>query len=73
MNLRKIIVSNDNTHHLFNEKPLYAKKFKHVLKFHPPGLAPVLDEHIIKDISKLSVFILKKLQLLQIKVGGILT
>ncbi len=44
MNLRKIIVSNDNTHHLFNEKPLYAKKFKRVFKFHPPGLAPVLDE-----------------------------
>ncbi len=55
MNLRKIIVSNDNTHHLFDEKPLYAKKFKHVLKFHPPGLAPVLDEtgayHIKTDGS----------------------
>ncbi|MHA1305363.1 MAG: WG repeat-containing protein [Candidatus Heimdallarchaeaceae archaeon] len=43
MDLKKIKVSKDNTHHLLHGKPLYQKRFKHVLKFHPPALAPVLD------------------------------
>ncbi|MGC9777817.1 MAG: methyltransferase [Candidatus Heimdallarchaeota archaeon] len=44
MDISKIQISQDNTHHIFNNKPLYAKRFQHVLKFHKPGLAPVLDD-----------------------------
>lgn len=40
----KITVANDQSHHLFDNKPLYLKRFLTVLKFHPPGFAPVLDE-----------------------------
>ena len=36
-------VSQDETHHLLDEKPIYLKRFFHVLPFHAPGLAPVLD------------------------------
>ena len=43
MNIEEIKVSDDNTHHLLNNKPLYKKRFTHVLKFHQPGLAPVID------------------------------
>ena len=44
MNLKKIRVSDDNTHHTFEGRPLYNSRFHSVLKFHPPGLAPVIDE-----------------------------
>ncbi|MAP23923.1 MAG: hypothetical protein CMM87_00090 [Rickettsiales bacterium] len=40
---QKTIVSLDQTHHIFDQKPLYKKKFRQVLKFHAPGLAPVQD------------------------------
>ena len=41
--LSKIIIANDQSHHIFEGKPLYMKRFISVLKFHPPGLAAVLD------------------------------
>ncbi len=44
INWRETTVSEDETHHLWKEKPLYSKRFVSVLKFHSPGLAPVLDE-----------------------------
>jgi len=44
IDLNKIIVAADQTHHIFNNKPLYAKRFILVLKFHHPGLAAVLDD-----------------------------
>lgn len=37
-------VSPDETHHLIGKTPAYTKRFFHVLKFHPPGVASVLDE-----------------------------
>ncbi len=43
MNWKDITVSDDNTHFLFEEKPIFGKTFIEVLKFHSPGLAPVLD------------------------------
>lgn len=36
-------VSADETHHLYQANSFYAKKFKKVLKYHSPGLAPVSD------------------------------
>lgn len=44
MNWKDIEVSEDNTHFLFQGKPLFTKRFLSVLKFHAPGLAPVQDE-----------------------------
>lgn len=44
MNWKDIKVSNDNTHFLFDEKPIFGKTFIEVLKFHSPGLAPVFDK-----------------------------
>lgn len=44
MNWQNIEVSSDNTHFLFNDKPLFGNQFIEVLKFHSPGLAPVKDE-----------------------------
>lgn len=43
MNCKDIQISYDNTHFLFNGKPIFDKTFIEVLKFHSPGLAPVLD------------------------------
>jgi hypothetical protein len=43
MNWQDIKVSADNTHFLYNRKPLFGKTFMEVLKFHSPGLAPVKD------------------------------
>ena len=34
-------IAPDRTHHLLHGRPLYDARFDHVLKFHPPGLAPV--------------------------------
>ncbi|MFN8116756.1 MAG: WG repeat-containing protein [Bacteroidia bacterium] len=43
MNWQEIKVSADNTHFLFDGKPIFRKTFIEVLKFHSPGLAPVKD------------------------------
>ena len=43
MNWKEIKVSADNTHFLFDGKPIFEKTFIEVLKFHSPALAPVLD------------------------------
>lgn len=43
MNWKEIKIANDNTHFLFEGKPIFNKQFIEVLKFHSPGLAPVLD------------------------------
>ena len=43
MNWKVIKVSDDNTHFLFKGKLIFGKTFIEVLKFHSPGLAPVLD------------------------------
>jgi ubiquinone/menaquinone biosynthesis C-methylase UbiE len=40
----KIYLSIDETHHLYNKIPLYDKKFEKVMSFHRPGVAAVLDE-----------------------------
>ena len=40
----KIILAHDQTYHLINSEPLYTKRFFMVLKFHPPGVAAVLDK-----------------------------
>jgi hypothetical protein len=45
MNWKDIKVSADNTQFLLNGEPIFNKKFIEVLKFHEPGLAPVLDEN----------------------------
>ena len=46
-------ISSDGTHHVYDGKPAYTVRFLDVLKFHPPGLAPVLDSsgayHITPD------------------------
>lgn len=44
MNWQDIKVSADNTFFLFEGNPIFDKRFIEVLKFHSPGLAPVLDE-----------------------------
>ncbi len=36
-------VSSCETHHLYNDEPFYSTRFHRVLKYHAPGLAPVLD------------------------------
>lgn len=35
-------MSLDGTHHILDDHPLYLQRFDDVLKFHAPGLAPVL-------------------------------
>ena len=50
---RDYLISADGTHHVCNGRPAYAARFLDVLKFHAPGLAPVLDDsgayHITPD------------------------
>jgi hypothetical protein len=41
--LENITVSPCGTHHLKNGQPLYSKRFVRVLKYHVPGVAPVVD------------------------------
>ena len=41
---RDYLISADGTHHVCNGRPAYAARFLDVLKFHAPGLAPVLDD-----------------------------
>jgi hypothetical protein len=43
MNWKDIQVSDDSTHFIFDGKPIFGKTFIEVLKFHSPGLAPVID------------------------------
>jgi hypothetical protein len=38
-----IRISTDRTHFLFNDSPIFNKRFIEVLKFHSPGLAAVKD------------------------------
>lgn len=40
---RECVVSPDGTHHLYRGHPAYGRCFREVLKFHVPGLAPVVD------------------------------
>lgn len=44
MNWKDIKTSADNTHFLFNGIKIFNNKFIEVLKFHAPGIAPVLDK-----------------------------
>ena len=48
-------VSDDATHHTIAGRPAYPARFAEVLKFHEPGLAPVIDGagayHILPDGS----------------------
>ncbi len=44
MDLSGIRVAEDGTHHLIDGRPLYARQYRWVLKYHPPGLAPACDE-----------------------------
>ena len=43
LDLSKISISFDETYHIHNGSPLYNKKFKRVMSFHPPGVAAVYD------------------------------
>lgn len=52
-NWREYAVSADGTHHVHLGRPAYERRFVAVLKFHAPGLAPVIDDsgtyHITSD------------------------
>ena len=40
---RKYEISEDASHHVYHGRPAYLSRFHEVLKFHEPGLAPVVD------------------------------
>jgi len=44
MSWRETTVAPDQTHHLQNGTPLYEARFREVLQFHSPGLAPALAD-----------------------------
>jgi hypothetical protein len=44
MNWKDIKISADNTHFIVDNKNIFNKIFIEVLKYHAPGIAPVLDE-----------------------------
>ncbi len=44
INLEKIELSSDETHHIYNGRNLYEKTFTSVMSFHSPGIAAVKDE-----------------------------
>jgi len=44
VDFKNIHCSDDYTYHIINNRPLYKRKFLWVLKYHPPGLAPVGDD-----------------------------
>ena len=50
---RQYGLSEDASHHVYQGRPVYQRRFHEVLKFHEPGLAPVLDSsgayHITPD------------------------
>ena len=54
-NWREYGLSADDTHHVDLDRPAYDRRFVEVLKFHVPGLAPVVDDtgayHITPDGS----------------------
>ncbi len=39
-----ILISEDETHHLIDGVPMYQERYLKVLKFHEPGLAPVITQ-----------------------------
>ena len=41
--LNEIAISPYETHHIFENRPLYSTRFQSVLKYHLPGLAPAKD------------------------------
>lgn len=41
---KDVVVSDCGRYHKVNDEPLYEKRFERVLKYHEPGLAPVVDE-----------------------------
>ncbi|MGC8581676.1 MAG: methyltransferase [Thermoplasmata archaeon] len=43
IDIHEIELSFDETYHVYKGKPLYKKKFKKVMGFHPPGFAAVED------------------------------
>jgi len=55
VDIKDIEISFDETHHIYKGKPLYSRRFKHVMSFHEPGLAAVEDDtgayHIRPDGS----------------------
>lgn len=53
MKWQQIIVSNDGTHFLYEGNLIFGKRFIEVLKFHSPGLAPVLDKSGAYHINEL--------------------
>ena len=50
---RRYGISEDASHHVFHGRAAYVSRFHEVLKFHEPGLAPVLDDsgayHVAAD------------------------
>jgi len=44
IDIKKITISFDETYHLYNNQPLYNRKFKKVMSFHAPGIAAVEDD-----------------------------
>lgn len=44
MSWRRSRVSEDRTHHVLDDRPMYRERFDEVLPFHEPGLAPVLRD-----------------------------
>ncbi len=44
MDLSRICVSPEETHHLLDDNPLYSNRYNWVLKYRPPGLAAARDE-----------------------------
>lgn len=48
----EITISPCETFHVYNESPLYSQRFTKVLKFHEPGLAPVITETGAYHINK---------------------
>ncbi len=53
MDIDKIHISKEGTHHIKDGKPIYDKRFENVQSFHEPGIAAVEDKkgayHIDKD------------------------
>ena len=53
MNWESIKMATDLSHHLIDKRPVYKERFDRVMKFHSPGLAPVLKAdkawHIYPD------------------------
>ena len=37
-------IANCHSHHVLENSPVYSFRFNHVMKFHPPGVAPVIDD-----------------------------